>query len=356
MGVVPIQVDIMARADHGDGGLDPPGPMGTAAVPAGTAVLAAPVTYSVEDPILADTTARIDTDRPVENGPAPVSSQIMGRASKALKAGPRMNEQMLAGVLFFVLCGAGALGSYVRARLPEKHRSSETMGLVQVTISLLVTFTSIVLGLLTGAVTTEFQQASRNDGVFAGQLVQVDQCLRDYGPETARMRQQFRGYVAAVLTSTWPDESPPEDISHPDVSKDPVLGEGVSLTTLLNTIRTELRELSPKNAIQERVLTDCAAEFSSFLKSRWDIVEESTSSISPPFYGVLSIWLVILFASFGLIARPNPVSRIIITLSALSIAVAVGVIADLDQPYGGAFSIPSAATRNALADMVRSSN
>lgn len=264
-----------------------------------------------------------------------------------------MNQMAPGGALFFVLCGAAALGAYVRAKLPEKHRSPETMALVQVTISLLVTFTSIVLGLLTGAVTTQFQQASRNDGLFAGQLVQVDQCLRDYGPETAQMRQQFRGYVAAVLTSTWPDEPPPEDISHPDVSKDPVLGEGMSLTALLNTVRTELRELSPKNAVQERVLTDCAAEYSSFLKSRWDIIEESTSSISPPFYGVLSIWLVILFASFGLIARPNPVSGIIVALSALSIAVAVGVISDLDQPYGGLFSIPSTATRNALADMVR---
>jgi hypothetical protein len=264
-----------------------------------------------------------------------------------------MSQMVPAGALFLVLCGAAALGAYVRAKLPEKHRSPETMALVQVTISLLVTFTSIVLGLLTGAVTTEFQQASRNDGVFAGQLVQVDQCLRDYGPETAQMRQQFRGYVAAVLTSTWPDEPPPKDISHPDMSKDPVLGEGVSLTALLNTIRTELRDLSPKNAVQERILTDCAAEYSSFLKSRWDIIEESTSSISPPFYGVLSIWLVILFASFGLIARPNPVSGIIVALSALSIAVAVGVIADLDQPYGGLFSIPSTATRNALVDMVR---
>src|ERR1700733_11931996 len=206
-----------------------------------------------------------------------------------------MNQMAPGGALFFVLCGAAALGAYVRAKLPEKHRSPETMALVQVTISLLVTFTSIVLGLLTGAVTTQFQQASRNDGGFAGQLVQVDQCLRDYGPETAPMRQQFRGYVAAVLTSTWPDEPAPKEISHPDVSKDPVLGEGVSLTALLNTVRTELRELSPKNAIQERVLTDCAAEFSSFVKSRWDIVEESTSSISPPFYGVLSIWRVILF-------------------------------------------------------------
>jgi hypothetical protein len=264
-----------------------------------------------------------------------------------------MSQMAPAGALFLVLCGAAALGAYVRAKLPEKHRSTETMALVQVTISLLVTFTSIVLGLLTGAVTTQFQQASRNDGGFAGQLVQVDQCLRDYGPETAPMRQQFRGYVAAVLTSTWPDEPAPKDISHPDVSKDPVLGEGVSLTALLNTVRTELRELSPKNAVQERVLTDCTAEYSSFLKSRWDIIEESTSSISPPFYGVLSIWLVILFASFGLIARPNPVSGIIVALSALSIAVAVGVIADLDQPYGGLFSIPSTATRNALVDMVR---
>jgi hypothetical protein len=184
-----------------------------------------------------------------------------------------MNEQALAGALFFVLCGAAAFGSYVKAKLPEKHRSPETMALVQVTISLLVTFTSIVLGLLTGALATQFQQASRNDGVFAGQLVQVDQCLRDYGPETAHMREQFRGYVAAVLASTWPNEPPPKDIPHPDVSKEPVLGEGVSLTALLNAIRTELRELSPKNGVQERVLTDCAAEFSSFLKSRWDMLK-----------------------------------------------------------------------------------
>ena len=265
-----------------------------------------------------------------------------------------MNEQMLAGVLFFVLCGAGALGSYVRARLPEKHRSSETMGLVQVTISLLVTFTSIVLGLLTGAVTTEFQQASRNNGVLRPACQVTNAC-----GITGRRRRACDNSFADMsrpCSQALGHKSPPKDISHPDVTKDPVLGEGVSLTTLLNTIRTELRELSPKNAIQERVFTDCAAEFTSFLKSRWDIVEKSTSSISLPFYGVLSIWLVILFASFGLIARPNPVSRIIITLSARSIAVAVGVIADLDQPYGGAFSIPSAAKRNALADMVRSSN
>ncbi|MGC2788205.1 MAG: hypothetical protein WA397_31090 [Roseiarcus sp.] len=258
-----------------------------------------------------------------------------------------------AGALFLILCASAALGSYVRDRLPDRHRSQETMALVQITISLLVTFTSIVLALLTSAVTTGFNQAYRNFGNFASHLVQVDQCFRDYGSETDYMRQEFRGYVAAVIASTWPDEPRPKGIPHPDVSHEPIKGEGVSLTILLNNIRTELRELLPKDTMQQRILADCEAEFASFLKSRWDVIEESDSSISPPFYGVLTIWLIILFASFGLTARPNPITIIIVLLTAFSISVAVGVIADLDQPYGGLFGIPSAPTRNALADMIR---
>ena len=264
-----------------------------------------------------------------------------------------MSVYALAGALFLILCAGAVLGSYVRSRLPDRHRSQETMALVQVTISLLVTFTSIVLALLTSAVTSGFDQAYHNDGTFAGQLVEVDQCFRDYGPETNYMRQELRGYVAAVIASTWPNEPPPEDISHPDVSKDSITGEGVSLTVLLNNIRTELRQLLPKDIMQQHILMDCGAEFASFLKSRWDVIEESNNSISPPFYGVLTIWLVILFASFGLTAQRNPITIIVVVLTAFSISVAVGVIADLDRPYGGIFGIPSSATRHALADMLR---
>ncbi|MGC2786255.1 MAG: hypothetical protein WA397_20980 [Roseiarcus sp.] len=38
---------------------------------------------------------------------------------------------------------------------------------------------------------------------------------------------------------------------------------------------------------------------------------------------------------------------------ALSIAIAVFVILDMDEPYGGLFGVPSTAMRNALADMMR---
>ena len=65
------------------------------------------------------------------------------------------------------------------------------------------------------------------------------------------------------------------------------------------------------------------------------------------------IWLSILFGSFGLTARPNAMVATMTVLCALSIAIAVFVILDMDEPYGGLFGVPSTAMRNALADMMR---
>jgi hypothetical protein len=83
------------------------------------------------------------------------------------------------------------------------------------------------------------------------------------------------------------------------------------------------------------------------------VIEGTRASISAPFYWVLVIWLAILFGTFGLTARPNAMVGTVMILCALSITIAVFVILDLDEPYGGLFGVPSTAMRNALADMVR---
>ncbi len=81
------------------------------------------------------------------------------------------------------------------------------------------------------------------------------------------------------------------------------------------------------------------------------MIEQARASISQPFYWVLMLWLVILFASIGLTAPPSPVTVIVVVLSVTSIVSAVFVIQDLDMPYGGLFGIPSTSMRQALADM-----
>ena len=59
-------------------------------------------------------------------------------------------------LLFAILCASSVLGFFVHPRLPERHRSAQSIALVQLAISLLVTFTAIVLGLLTTSVKDGF--------------------------------------------------------------------------------------------------------------------------------------------------------------------------------------------------------
>ncbi|HLJ71879.1 MAG TPA: hypothetical protein VKU03_11220 [Roseiarcus sp.] len=256
-------------------------------------------------------------------------------------------------LLLILLCVAAAVGSFVNSRLTEKHRSRDTIELVQLGITLLVTFTAIVLGLLTTSVKSGYDMAYAARGAYAGQLAQFERCLRDYGPETQKMREQLRSYVAAVIASTWPSEPRPKGVTYPDVAHLPRIGETPVLADLMDDIGRELYALEPTDTLHHNLMAACAGEYAELLRRRWAVIEGLRGSISSPFYWVLVFWLVILFASFGLRAPPNRMSAIVIALCALSVTVAVFVILDLDLPYGGLFGIPSTAMRNALADMMR---
>ena len=256
-------------------------------------------------------------------------------------------------IVFVAMCASAAFGFFIHSRLPETHRTPQSIALVQLVITLLVTFTAIVLGLLTTSVKAGFDAAYSARGEDAAQLAQLDRCLRDYGPETASIRGQLRGYVAAVIASTWPDEPRPSGVAFPDPSKMPLTGESPVLSDILSDVGLEVRSLKPADAMHERMLGDCDQQYSDLIKARWKVIEGTRGSIAAPFYWVLVIWLAILFGTFGLTARPNAMVATVMVLCALSITIAVFVILDLDEPYGGLFGVPSTAMRNALADMMR---
>ena len=227
------------------------------------------------------------------------------------------------------------------------------MALVQLAITLLVTFTAIVLGLLTTSVKAGFDAAYNARGEDAAQLAQMDLCLRDYGPETAPIRAQLRSYAAAVIASTWPDEPPPAGVTYPNTSNMPLTGEDPVLGNLMNEVGLETRSLQPKDSVHQTLMAACVQQYHDLVQARWKVIEGARGSISAPFYWVLVFWLALLFGTFCLTAPPNPLVVTVIALCALSITVVVFVILDLDQPYGGLFSVPSTSMRNALADMMR---
>ncbi len=256
-------------------------------------------------------------------------------------------------LLFAILCASSVLGFFVHPRLPERHRSAQSIALVQLAISLLVTFTAIVLGLLTTSVKEGFDVAYNARGEYAAQLAQMDRCLSDYGPETTPMRGQLKSYVAAVIASTWPDEPPPVGVTYPNTSDMPLTGEVPVLSDIMNGVGLETRSLEPKDSLHQKLLAACIEQYHDLIQARWKVIEGVHGSISAPFYWVLVFWLALLFGTFCLTAPPNPLVVTVIALCALSITVVVFVILDLDEPYGGLFGVPSTSMRNALADMMR---
>jgi hypothetical protein len=264
-----------------------------------------------------------------------------------------MQELVHAVVVFAVMCASASLGLFVHRRLPEKHRSPESREVLRQGVTLLVTFTAIVLGLLTTSVKVGFDIAYRDRGDFAAQLTQLDRCLSDYGAETAVLREQLRSYVAGVIASTWPSEPHPAGISYPDPSKMRRTGAAPALAQLFYKIGFDILALPAANALQKTIASACAEQYRDTAKARWKVVEEFDSSISAPFYWMLVFWLAVLFGVFGLASRSNVLIAAVIGLCVLAIAIDVFVILDMDRPYGGLFGIPSTAMWDALSEMVR---
>ena len=78
------------------------------------------------------------------------------------------------------------------------------------------------------------------------------------------------------------------------------------------------------------------------------MAEQAGGSLSWPFFVVLVFWLVVLFLGFGLFARINATVFVAFFIGALSVAGAIFLILEMNQPYSGMMQISSAPMRNAL--------
>ncbi len=65
----------------------------------------------------------------------------------------------------------------------------------------------------------------------------------------------------------------------------------------------------------------------------------------------LVFWLTIIFASFGLFAPRNATAITAMLVCSLSIAGAIFLILEMDQPFAGLIRISSAPMRDALAHL-----
>jgi hypothetical protein len=259
-----------------------------------------------------------------------------------------------AALLFAGLLFSAGTGFAMRTRLSEAHRSPETRNLVELTTTMLVTFTALVLGLLTTSAKTSFDLTDGRFRTYAATLIHVDHLLATYGPQTAQARHWLKLYTAGAIATTWRHEPRPDDVTYPAnlfTSELPGTIENAELGDLLYKIQDEIWALSGQNASRDALAADIRQQFDRLLQQRWQLIEQIGNWRTTPFYLVLAFWLAIVFVSFGLISAPNAISLGAIVLCALAIASVVFVITELNAPLSGSFAISSEPMRNALAHM-----
>lgn len=262
--------------------------------------------------------------------------------------------ELLSAFLFCALLSASAVfGVLLRGWLPEEHLSERNMEALRLVTSLLVTFAALVLSLQLSSGKAAFDVAYRDRNADAGQLAQLDQCLREYGAEAEPARQKLRSYTAAVIASTWPEEARPQGVSYPDTTTMARQGESMVLSTLIREIGREINGLDPPDALRRNLAADCRVVFSGFQQHRWAVIEDAHGSLTRLFLNIVTFWLMLVFVSFGLQVPRKLLAAIVLAIGVVSISSVMFVIVDLEWPYSGLFGIPSASMRNVLAAMSR---
>jgi hypothetical protein len=239
-----------------------------------------------------------------------------------------MSITIITVVLFAGLVGASLLGRRVHGCLPEEHLSADSRDAVKLAMGLVATMTALVLGLLVSSAKDAFDTKRSEVIQMAAKVAFLDRVLALYGPETAEARRQLRAAVSYATQHIWrTDRSGPAQSAPNEQAGD--------------TLYIAIQALSPHDDTQRALKTQIASLMVDLGQLRSLLIAQSIPSISKPMLIILVSWLVVIFFGFSLIAPPNTTTTLALVASAFSVACAIFLILELDQPFGGLIHIPS---------------
>lgn len=251
-----------------------------------------------------------------------------------------MNSTMVSLLAFGCTFGAALLAIFIRDRLPAHHVEGDSKDVVKLVLGLMATLTALVLGLLISSAHSAYDAQDAELQQLSVHLYQLDRVLAHLGPDATEQREELRRLLAADIERIWPTKavvSVPDGAMR-DQEEFEEFFEGVA-------------KLSPKTDLERLVQNRALELLGSIGDTRHLLMEQARGSLSWPFLVVLISWGSVLFFGFGLFARYNGTVVAALCVGSLSVAGAIALILQMNQPYGGWIQVSSAPLRAALAQM-----
>jgi hypothetical protein len=247
-----------------------------------------------------------------------------------------MTPAIIATFVFASILTGAAVGLLLGKRLPEHHLDSSTKDVVRLSMGMIATMTALVLGLVTASAKSSFDAEDNAVKHTAAAVLTLDRLLADYGDETRPIRETMRSTLEAKVHQIWGGANGAAVGNSQNTGGDSIAGALLALTPS-TTAQTWYRS---------RAL-DVAADV---LESRW-IIFNGTGTVPSLFLTVIVCWLTVLFGSFGLFAPRNGTVIGALLICALSVALSIFLILEMDDPFGGVMRISDAPLRHALAQI-----
>ena len=254
-----------------------------------------------------------------------------------------MDSNIVSLIAFTCIFGGGLAGLALARILPDHHLNHETRDVVRLGMGMISVLASLVLGLLIASAKGSFDHTSDALRTYSADLIQLDQTLRDYGPEADQVRNLVRQYADRAISKTWANES----LNLGDSIEDKIS------SNRLQHVQESLLALTPANDAQRWLRNQALETTNQIIHTRWLLLVSYEGNISPVLMGVLIAWVTLIFVSFGTHAPRNGAVIVTFFVCALAIGASIYVITEMDTPLDGVISVPIGPMKNALEHLNR---
>jgi hypothetical protein len=253
-----------------------------------------------------------------------------------------MSSLAIASVVFGCSFGAALIGMVLHVKLPDHHLDADSRDVVKLVMGLIATMSALVLSLLIASANSSYDRQSNELKALSANILLLDRTLRFYGPGAKEARDGLRDAILQTHDRIWsPEGVRPENL------------DSRATRASVSANIEQLLSLSPKTDVERMMQSRAVQESESIGRSRLLMFEQLGSSISWPFLTVLVFWICTLFLGFGLFARFNPTVTVALLVGALSVAGAIFLILELNDPYRGLMRISDEPLLNSIAQLGR---
>ena len=249
-----------------------------------------------------------------------------------------MSPTVISIIVLILLIVAILIGRQLRQLIPNKRVSEDTKDTVKLAMGLVATMAALLLGLLVSSAKASYDSQRTQVIQMAAKVAYLNRILTLYGPETMDARKQFHQAIEDAIRRLWPNDRKLKAELRPNIEA----GDSVYF---------KIEALSPTTEVQQKLKALAEAAASDLAQLRALLVAQSENSISPTMLVVVVSWLVVIFASFSLLAPPNLTANVALFISALAVAGAIFLLLELDSPFGGIINIPNREMMNALNEL-----